>query len=103
VLRDPNTGEVIYVGRTNDADRRRDEHERNRQTPSGEPYDFDLVYPTDDYAEQRGLEEHLYNLNVDSGNLQNKIKPISDRNPKGDTIYRPAAQDYLKRPEDNSG
>lgn len=44
-------------------------------------------------AEQRGLEDYLYNN--EKGPLD-KIKPISDRNKNADT-YRSAADSFLKK------
>jgi len=88
VLRDPVTGEVVRVGRTNDFARRAAEHARD---PALRGYEFERVYPTDSYAEQRGLEQVLhdrYDPPLD------RINPISPRNSKRQD-YLDAAQRFL--------
>jgi hypothetical protein len=78
VLRDPETGEVVRTGRTNDLERRELEHGRN---PVFKDYRFEVDRQTDDYAEQRGREQIIHDLHQPS---LNKIKPISDDNPRRD-------------------
>lgn len=56
------------------------------------------MYKTDDYKEQRGLEDKVYKqheatVNASNGGL-NKIGAISDKNKDE---YIKAADDYLKR------
>jgi RHS repeat-associated protein len=90
VLRDPDTGDVVRSGRTNDLNRRRGELGRDPKTGD---YDFDPIYPTDDYMEQRGLEQELdwrYDPPL------NKIRGIDPRNPRL-RDYLQAANDYLDR------
>ncbi len=74
VLLDRDTGEVVYGGRTDDLARRRREHAND---PSKGRYDFEVDSRTDDYDEQRGREQILY----DKHNPRlNKVRPISLRN-----------------------
>jgi hypothetical protein len=56
VLRDPNTGQVIRSGRTGNLAARRYQHSAD---PLLESFTFDAVYPTNNYAEQRGLAQTL--------------------------------------------
>jgi RHS repeat-associated protein len=81
-------GDVMRSGRTKDLARRQCDHARN---PDLKNYKFEPVHYTDDYAQQRGLEELLnktYNPPLD------KILPINPKNPNAQT-YRDAAQQYL--------
>ena len=81
-------GDVMRSGRTKDLARRECEHARD---PDLKDYVFEPVYRTDNYAQQRGLEELLnktYNPPLD------KILPIGSRNPNAQA-YRDAAQQYL--------
>jgi hypothetical protein len=68
---------VVYVGRTNDLERREGEHGRGDK---GE-YKFRIDRRTDDYAEQRGREQKLYDRYHPP---LNKRQPISPKNPKRD-------------------
>jgi RHS repeat-associated protein len=93
VLRN-DAGDVVRTGRTNDLARRKGEHALGKETKG---LDFKVVHRTDDYAEQRGLEEIVYNqhpgaLHVNGG--LNRIRPVSGVNPKAGT-YRSAAQKFL--------
>lgn len=75
-------------GRTKDLAMREAQHARN---PDLKDYVFETVHRTDDYAQQRGMEELLnktYNPPLD------KILPISPTNPNAQ-VYRDAAQQYL--------
>jgi hypothetical protein len=74
-LRDPNTDQVMRTGRTNDLLRRQAEHARD---PRLKGYDFEATYRTDDYAQQRGLEQLLHDAHKPP---LNKINPISPKNP----------------------
>ncbi|MCY2924251.1 MAG: hypothetical protein NT031_02235 [Planctomycetota bacterium] len=88
VLRDAETGQVMRTGRTCDLVRREAEHARD---PLLRNYDFEAVYPTDVYTEQRGLEQILhdtYNAPLD------RIRAISLRNPNLEN-YLEAARRYL--------
>jgi RHS repeat-associated protein len=92
-LVDPETDVVVRTGRTNDLARRRAEHEDTY----GDAYEFRVKYRTDNYDEQRGLEEKAYNDATEAGGGQlNKIKAISDRNPNAPR-YRNAAEKYLEK------
>ena len=79
---------IVRSGRTNDLARRMNEHFRD---PVLSDYRFEPVHRTDNYAEQRGLEQILhetYNPPL------NRINPVSPRNPRGQG-YRNAAGNYL--------
>jgi RHS repeat-associated protein len=88
-LRDSNTGEMMRTGRSNDLGRREGEHARQ---PGLERFNFEALRRTDNYREQRGLEqmahEH-YNPPL------NRIKPISPTNPRRDD-YMDAARQFLQ-------
>lgn len=76
LLRDPKTKKVMRSGRTNDFVRRQHEHKRHPETHS---LNFQTLYETDVRNEQRGLEkivDEQYKPPL------NRIKPVSDRNPK---------------------
>jgi hypothetical protein len=87
VLRDFE-GNVVRSGRTNDLARREAEHLRD---PILKDYDFEAIYRTDVYNEQRGLEQVLHKRYQPT---LNKISPISSMNKNFD-IYMNAAQRYL--------
>ncbi len=76
VLRDPETNEVMRTGRTNDLERRRQEHGRD---PELRPFNFEVDRRTDDYAQQRGREQVVHNQYDPP---LNRIQPISPRNPR---------------------
>jgi RHS repeat-associated protein len=90
ILRDRDTLEIMRSGRTNDFDRRRDEHARD---PDLKDLIFEEVYQTNDYPEQRGLEQILHDLYDPP---LDKIRPVSPDNPNAD-FYRRSAEDYLNR------
>ena len=79
-------GDVVRTGRANDLARRRLEHLRN---PLFKGFDFNVRYRTDDYATIRGLEERVYLENGPSGAANDKIRPISPKNPRASS-YRAA-------------
>ena len=89
VLRDPaNGGAVVRSGRTINLGQREAQHLRD---PALKDFDFDPVYRTDVYNEQRGLEQILHDIYQPS---LNKIRPISPNNKNYDT-YMEAARKYL--------
>jgi hypothetical protein len=88
---DPETGEVFYVGRTNDLGRREGEHGRD---PRFQDYEFRPQYRTNDPATRRGLEQRLYD---DLNPSLNRISPISPTNPNRDD-YMNRANEFLKAP-----
>jgi hypothetical protein len=89
VLRDAETSAVLRTGRTGNLTKRAYQHSRD---PALTDFVFDVVHRTDNYAEQRGLEQYLHNLYNPS---LNKIRPISPLNPNGPR-YMQAAQDFLE-------
>ncbi|MBV8450230.1 MAG: hypothetical protein JO124_19805 [Hyphomicrobiales bacterium] len=90
LLRDPKTGRVMRTGRSNDLIRREGEHGRN---PILKDFSFEPVFRTDDYAEQRGLEQYLYELHTPPLNRMNGVGP---RNKNADQFMN-AAKSYLER------
>ncbi len=88
-LKDPETGEVVRNGRTNDLDRRKVEHNNNSETGG---LDFEVKHRTDDYATQRGLEQKQ--LDTERGRLD-KIRGISPKNPNREK-YMNAAEEFLR-------
>jgi len=94
VLKDADD-KVVRTGRTKDLDKRKKQHENDKNTKG---LNFDDVHRTDNYSEQRGLEQVIYNANPQAKSANgglNKIKPISDKN-TNKTTYENAAKDYLK-------
>jgi hypothetical protein len=93
-LRDPETGDVVRTGRSNSLATR-------RLTLANDPalsnYEFQVEYRTDNYAEQRGLEQVLYdqysNAQAINGGF-NYIRAISLSN-SNISQYLQAAQGYL--------
>jgi RHS repeat-associated protein len=81
---------VVYTGRSKDLARRKIEQ---FEDPEKGKYEFRVEHRTDVYAEQRGLEQHVYDLH--GGPPLNKIRPISLRNRNFD-LYMSAAHRYLK-------
>ena len=94
-LRDE-AGAVVRTGRTNDLVARQAAHFND---PVLGDFRFNVEYRTDVYAEQRGLEQVLYDQNpgarLENGGY-NKIRGISPSNPNLGT-YMQAAWDYLGR------
>ncbi len=98
-LSEPTTGTVKRTGRTKDMAQRKNQHANGDETKD---LDFNEEYRTDDYAEQRGLEQKVYDANPQAQSAKgglNKIKPIGDRNKKKPD-YEKAADDYLNRNQD---
>lgn len=92
-LRDPQNDTVLYVGRTNDLERRRREH-KNSLDPLKKDLRFHYEAKNLSYAQARGMEELLiqkYNT-IEEG--LNKIHGISTINPFFDS-YIEAAVDYM--------
>lgn len=75
-------GNVVRTGRTNDHDRRRNEHNRNNPDVT-----YEVDRRTDNRAEQRGREQIIYDQHPEArsenGGL-NRIRPISPNNPNRD-------------------
>jgi len=92
LLKDPETGQVMRTGRTNDHERRRSEHKRHPET---KPLDYEPVYKLDDKNTRRGLEQILHDEHQPP---LDKIRPISPDNPNRDK-YLKAARSYLKNQE----
>jgi hypothetical protein len=90
VLRDPITGEVVRSGRSNNLARREAEHGRD---PNLKDYEFDPLHRTDNYPEQRGLEQIVHETHNPP---LNRINGIDPKNPRA-KIYRDAAQSFLDR------
>ena len=88
-------GDVVRTGRTNDLAARALAHARD---PVLGDFEFQVEYRTDVYAEQRGLEQTLYDqypgAQSENGGF-NKIRGISPSNPNLPT-YMQAAQDFLE-------
>jgi RHS repeat-associated protein len=78
MLINPDTGQVMRTGRSNDLDRRAREHARD---PALASLQFAIDAETDSYAEQRGREQIIHDL---YNPPLNKISPISPRNPRRD-------------------
>ena len=74
-LTDPKTGEVQYVGRSSDLNRRAAEHGRSGDKGN---LKFNVDKRTDNYAAQRGREQILYDKHKPP---MNKRQPISPNNP----------------------
>ncbi|OJW27600.1 MAG: hypothetical protein BGO49_25350 [Planctomycetales bacterium 71-10] len=90
VLRDPETGQIVRSGRTNDLERRETEHARRFRDLL-----FEAFHRTNDYFEQRGLEQWLHDTFKPP---LNRIRGINPRNPNANA-YREAARRFL----DNGG
>jgi len=89
-LRDAD-GVVRRTGKSNNLDRRRGEHARNKETKD---LDFEVDRRTDCCNAQRGREQIIYDQHPEAqaaiGGL-NKRRPVSPTNPKRD-IYRKAGE-----------
>jgi hypothetical protein len=88
---------VVRTGRTSDLTARQAAHFND---PVLGDFQFNVEYRTDLYAEQRGLEQLLYErypgARIENGGF-NMIRGISPSNRNLDT-YMQAAWDYLARP-----
>lgn len=79
-------GQIVYVGQTNDFERRRLEHQRDARL-SG--YDFRERYQISDYQTRRGMEQRVFNdtwgdVDVRTAQAQgslNRQRPMSFKNP----------------------
>jgi RHS repeat-associated protein len=83
-LVNPKTGDVEYVGRSNNLDRRAGEHARDAGKSDLE---FKVDKRTDSYPAQRGREQQLYDQHRPA---QNKVRPVSPKNRNAER-YRKAA------------
>jgi RHS repeat-associated protein len=83
-------GAIMRTGRTCDLARREGEHMLD---PALGHLKFTPIYRTDEYAEQRGLEQIVHDL---YNPPLNKISPISPSNPHGQS-YIDAGNDFINR------
>jgi hypothetical protein len=90
VLREPITRRVVRSGRSKDLLRRAGEHGRD---PVLGKYEFEPLYWTDVYAEQRGLEHAIHQKFMPE---LDRIRPISPLNPRRQT-YINAGEEFLRR------
>lgn len=105
-LTDPDTGEVVRTGRTNDLGRRESEHKDDEDL---QHLDFNVDVETDDYAEQRGREQVLHDAHPGARNTEhpeggtdkgyNKRRPISPTN-RNRQKYLDAEEERAKRAAD---
>ncbi|WP_162940312.1 RHS repeat-associated core domain-containing protein [Gryllotalpicola protaetiae] len=89
-------GNVVRTGRTKDFVARQGQH---AQDPILRQFDFNEEFYTDDYAEQRGLEDWLYQRYPEARAANggfNKIGAVSPSNPNL-AAYQQAASSYLER------
>lgn len=89
-LIDSDTGEVMRTGRSKDLAKRQKDHARDSRLKD---FEFDPVFRTDRYDEQRGLEDMLYNNYPDAP--FNFTPALSKRN-KNRQKYKDAANEFLK-------
>ncbi len=88
VLRSRETGAVVRFGRTNDLESRRKELQRNTALRE---FKFEVQHETDDYEEQRGLEQELDWIFAPP---LSKIRPIDVRRRDELRRYLKATNDY---------
>lgn len=91
MLRDSETGRVRKTGRSNDLARRQKELARD---PRYRDFDFEPVHHTDDYAEQRGLEQVL---NDSFKAPLDRIRRVDPRRRAFAEKYAAAAQQHIDR------
>jgi hypothetical protein len=94
-LRDAD-GNIVRTGRTKNLSARQSQHAND---PALGEFESNVEYRTNDYAEQRGLEQMIYDANPQAQAANggfNKIRPISPLNLRRQT-YLDAAQDFLDR------
>jgi RHS repeat-associated protein len=89
LLRDAE-GTVVRTGRTGDLAAREGQHALD---PALKDFDFEAVYRTDNYAEQRGLEQMLHDAYVPKLNYINPISPTNANR----QLYLDAAQQFLDK------
>jgi RHS repeat-associated protein len=87
-LTDPATGNIVRTGRSNNLQRRAAEHARDSVFRE---FNFEPLFKTDSYVEQRGLEQVIHNKYLPS---LNKINPVSPQN-RNYERYIDAARKYL--------
>jgi len=80
----------MKTGRSKNLTQRRSRHARD---PRYRDYDFEPVRRTDNYAEQRGLEQVLHDRYKPP---LDKIRAVDPNNPRA-SEYRDAARRYLER------
>jgi hypothetical protein len=93
-LRDPETGEVVRTGRSSNLAARQ---VRLANNPVLGEYQFQVEYQTDNYAEQRGLEQMLYDQYPEAQAANggyNYIRAVSSSNTNL-SAYQQAARDYI--------
>jgi hypothetical protein len=86
-----NGDKVVRVGQTSDFDMREKSYKYDKNY-----FDlkFNRIFYTDDYAERRGLEKYLFDINKEPP--LNKNRPIRPDNPNMDT-YVKAASEFLAK------
>jgi RHS repeat-associated protein len=89
LLRDPVTGKIMRTGRSNDLLRRAAEHGRD---PALRDFQFQVVDRTDNYAQQRGLEQLPHDMHNPPLNFN---RPINPTNPNRQS-YLDAALQFLQ-------
>jgi len=93
-LRNPETGKLVRTGRTANLAMRQAQLARD---PVLGDFEFQVEYRTDNYAEQRGLEQLLYDRYPEAQEANggfNKIRAIYPSNPR-QADYMQAAANYL--------
>jgi hypothetical protein len=75
MLAAPTSGEVEYVGRSNNLERRAGEHARD---PQKSGLEFNVDKRTDSLDAQKGREQQLYDQHSPP---LNKVRPVSATNP----------------------
>jgi len=87
-------GNVVRTGRTKNLENRQAQHAND---PELGQFEFNVEHQTDNYAEQRGLEQMVYDVNPQARAVNggyNKIRPISPLNPRRSS-YMDAAKKFL--------
>lgn len=82
---------VVWTGRTNNLARREGEHGRDKKLKD---YRFEVIFRTDNYSEQRGLEQLAHESH--GRPPLNRVNGINPYNPRRNH-YPNAADDFLMR------
>lgn len=90
-IRDAQTNKVLYIGRTNDLDRRQREHFGKNGNYNTVDHKHRVLYQTNNKSARRGLEQMQYDKKKPR---DNKVKPISDKN-KNKAKYMRAGKEYM--------